>query len=384
MERNIRLLGLFNFFTDFILFAPVAIIYFSNVTGSYTLGMSIFSTVMISAAILEIPTGIFSDFIGRKNTIILGAAAATASIIFYAIGHSYLMLFVGALFEGLSRAFFSGNNDALLHDSLTQLKQQDKFHTFLGKTNSLSQVALAVAALLGGVIAQWSFTAVLWISVLPKLCALIIAFLFENPKHQGNASGNIFHQLQQSFAQFQANKKLRFLTYTSIIKFALGESAYQFRSVFVASLWPLWAIGLSNTLSNIGASVSYYYSGKVIDTLTPKRVLIFEILYNRTVNILALLFPTVLSPLLMSTTSLSYGVGSVATSMLLQKEFTQQQRATLGSLGSFASSIAFAICAIILGKIGDMYGPIYALLCIHILLFAPLWFYKKIFYSTHT
>ena len=71
MKQNIRILTWFTFFTDFKLYAPLAIIYFAQVSGSFALGMAIFSIARISSALFEIPTGVFSDRIGRKKTIIL-------------------------------------------------------------------------------------------------------------------------------------------------------------------------------------------------------------------------------------------------------------------------------------------------------------------------
>ncbi len=73
ISKNVKLLKWFNFFSDFSLFSPIAILYFTQITGSFALGMSIFSVGMISAALFEVPTGIFSDKIGRKKTITLGA-----------------------------------------------------------------------------------------------------------------------------------------------------------------------------------------------------------------------------------------------------------------------------------------------------------------------
>jgi len=67
LKKNIKLLGWFNFFTDFVFFAPVAIIYFQKVTGSFALGMSIFSVAYVSSAIFEVPTGVVSDLLGRKK-----------------------------------------------------------------------------------------------------------------------------------------------------------------------------------------------------------------------------------------------------------------------------------------------------------------------------
>src|SRR3989338_5288499 len=109
LSKNIKLLTWFNFFTDFKLYAPFAIIYFSQVSGSFTLGTTIISITYISAAFFEVPTGILSDFIGRKKTLILRSLSAVLFITCYALGSSYWILVIGAILEGLSRSFYSGN-----------------------------------------------------------------------------------------------------------------------------------------------------------------------------------------------------------------------------------------------------------------------------------
>src|SRR3989338_130050 len=139
VHKNIRILAWFNFFSSFRLFAPILIIYFQKVTGSYALGMSIISVVFVSIALLEIPTGIFSDKIGRKNTVMLGSLSNIVAVVFYAIGMSYWILVVGAIFEGLGRSLYSGNNNALLHDTLHEKNRVDDYPAVLGKTSSMFQ-----------------------------------------------------------------------------------------------------------------------------------------------------------------------------------------------------------------------------------------------------
>src|SRR6478609_6408506 len=103
LQKNIKLLTWFNFFTDFKLYSAVIIIYFAHVTHSYALGASIFSITFILTALFDIPTSIFADRMGRKRTVILGAITGVLYAIFYAIGQNYWFLVVGAVFEGLSR-----------------------------------------------------------------------------------------------------------------------------------------------------------------------------------------------------------------------------------------------------------------------------------------
>ena len=376
-HKNIKILTWFNFLTDFKFYAPIAIIYFTRITGSYALGTSIFSIIAISSAFLEVPTGIFSDYIGRKNTVILGSIASVFCVVLYAIGGSYWMLACGAFIEGLSRAFYSGNNDALLHDTLSDIGKRQEYHVYYGKTNSMFQIAGAAAALIGGFIATWSFPLLMWLSVAPQIIGLFLSFgIVEPEKRQG--SGNIYAHLGESIRYFIKNKKLRVLSLTNILGYATGEASYQFQAAFFNTLWPLWAIGLARTVSSIAAFFSFYTAGKFINKFKEIPVLIFGNLFGRFFNLIALIFVSVMSPILLSLSSLLFGTITAARENLFQKEFTENQRATMGSLNSLASSIFFAIFSLGIGFFADRIGGAKALIMINIIQFIPIFLYLKL------
>ncbi len=377
-HKNIRILRLFNFFTDFRMYAPFAIIYFAKVTGSYALGASIFSIMMVSTALFELPTGIFSDRIGRKKTVIWGAIFAVLYSIFYAIGQSFWILVIGALFHGLSRSFYSGNNDALLYDSLSETKHQEHYAEHMGRVGAMFQLGLAISALLGGFLATWSFTVVMWISVIPQLICLCLAFFLVEPKVHSVKSGNIYDHLFEAWKQFINNKKLRLLSISSILTEQFGEASYAFQSAFYQTLWPLWAIGIAKTLSNVEGTLSFHFSGRILKKFNGIKVLIIDNIYNSLINSIAVLFPTILSPLLMTSTSFFYGVTSVARETFIQKEFTNAQRATMGSLISFVGSIFFGVLSIAMGLASDIFSPARAFLILMVFQLGILWFYRKL------
>lgn len=379
INRNVKLLTWFNFFTDFKLYAPVAIIYFAKVTGSYAIGMSIFSIAMISSALFELPTGIYSDVIGRRKTVILGALAAIIYSTFYAVGGSFIFLAIGAVFDGLSQSFYSGNNDALLHDSLTDDGSIDRYSEFLGKLSSMFQIALAVSAIIGGVLAQWSFPLIMWLSVIPQIVCLVLAIKLKEPKTKSHESGNIYSHLKEAVDGFIKNKKLRLLSITSILGYGFGEAGYLFQSAFYSTVWPIWAIGIAKTMSNVGAALSFHFSGRIIKKFGGLKLLIVDNIYNRVINLVATGFPTIFSPVLMSFSSIFYGITSVTKSSLMQKEFRQEQRATMGSLNSLAGSIFFGIVAFLLGFVADKITPAKAFMTLQIMQLINLWFYIKLF-----
>jgi len=378
MERNIKLLALFNFFTDFRLYSAVLIIYFARVTGSYTLAMGLFSVTMVSSAVFDIPTGVFSDRIGRKNTVVLGSLAAIIYSVLYAAGLTYWILFLGALFEGLSRALYSGNNDALLHDTLTDVGNQKNYGHYLGRVSAMFQAALVVAAVLGAIIANWSFAWVMWLSVIPQCACFFVSLFIREPKKRTITESNVFSHMWASVLILWHNKKLRLLTIDQILGFGTGESAFEFRSAFVATLWPTWAIGISKMISYIGGGISYWYSSTLIKKYTEMNLLLFDAVFNRFIDFFALVFPTVVSPALMSTTSFLYGATEVSSHSLMQKEFNEQQRATLGSITSFGGSMFFGIFSICIGLVADRFSPAAALLFAEICSIPRVWVLWKL------
>ena len=380
VHRNIKVLSIFNFLIGFQLYSAILVIYFAKVTGSFALAMSIFSIIFISSAIFEIPTGIFSDMIGRKKTVVWGALFLLLATIFYALGQSYFILVIGGILEGLARSFFSGNNNALLYDSLAAEKKADKYHHYLGKVSSTEQAALAIGAILGGFIANISLPLIMWLSVIPNIFLVITSLgLVETQKYL-KESGNIYSHLKEALSLFRINYRLKMLSITSATGFALGESGFQFGPIFINSLWPLWAVGIARSLSFLGGSISFYFAGSIIQKLNALNTLIINSMVARFLNLLALIFPTVASPAIMSATSLAYGSSEVAKNTLLQREFSNEQRATLGSINSLAGSILFGIVSFCLGLVADQIGPLKALIIINVLLVIPILLLWKLFH----
>lgn len=378
VSRNIVLLGWFNFWAEFRPYGPIAILYYAQVSGSYALGMSVFSAAMLAQSFFEVPTGIFSDMIGRKRTVVCGAVAGVCALVFYAIGGTYLALIVGAIFEGLGRAFYSGNNDALLYDTLAEMDDRDGFQKFLGRTSSMYQFALAISALLGSLLASISFQIVMWVSVVPMVLALLVSLRLVETRSHSDTSGNVYAHFSTAFRQFVDNARLRTLSIAGVLSFAIGESSWLFRSAFIASLWPVWAIGISQLISNAAAAVSFYFAGRIIKRFGEFRLLVGGTIFSQLTNLFALLVPTIASPAIMSLNAVFYGVNSVAKQSLIQREFTDGQRATMGSLDSLAGSIVFAVFSFLLGALADRIGVIPALTVTVVLSAVPMLMYWRL------
>ncbi len=381
-QRNIRLLAWFNFLLDFRLYAPVMIIYFERVTGSYALAMGVLSISTLSAALFEVPTGVISDRIGRKWTAVWGAIASVFSVTCYAIGGGFAVLALGGILNGLSSSLFSGNNDALLHDTLHESGTTGDYQAHLGRVSSMFQFALAISALVGSVIANVSFALVMWLSVIPQIGLVIVSLRFIEPQIHKAESGNAYAHLREAFHNIMVNPRLRALSAGHILQMSIGEAAFQFRTVFIETLWPLWAIGAARTISNISAAFSFYFAGGLIRRFGQKRLLLGGITLAEFTNLFALILNNVISPVFQGLTSLFFGVNTVSINGLKQREFTQEQRATMGSLVAFGSSLMFAVASLALGWLADQIGVRDALIVVTLVSFGSVWFYSQAFRLT--
>lgn len=381
LQKNIKLLTWFNFLTDFKLYNAIIIIYFAKVTHSYTLGASLFSITFIMTAFFDIPTSIFADRMGRKKTVILGAITGVLYALFYASGRNYWVLAIGAIMEGLSRAFYSGNNNALLHNMLSEEGIEHEYHVYSGKLNAMFQVGLALSALVGGILANWSFAYVMWLSVIPQVLCLFISWQLVDGKTIDHTT-NVLAHLKIGFTAFVSNANLRLLSIDSILGYGVGETFYQFQPAFYNTLIPLWAIGIVRTLSNGGAALGFYISGKVINKLGGAKTLLYGEMYAKSIDFIGLIFPTIISPFLLATTSIPFGTGSVASDTLMQREFTDEQRSTMASLNTFLGNLFYGAFAFVVGLFADKIGVRYTLILTQIFALPSLFFLWKLLHTS--
>lgn len=90
-------------------------------------------------------------------------------------------------------------------------------------------------------------------------------------------------------------------------------------------------------------------------------------------------FPTVISPVLITTPSLFYGVGWTARVKLFQKEFTDSQRATMDSIRSLSYNIGFGVLSLLIGFSADKIGVNRTFLIAQVFLVIPIVLYLKFF-----
>lgn len=376
-KKNLKLMYILNLMSEFKLYGVIAILFYINITGSMMLAMSIFSIATIASSILELPTGLISDKIGRKKTIIIGSICSLIYILILSISNNYIALVVASIFNGLEIAFFSGNNQAYIYDILSENLEQDNYNVYAGKSNSMLYLSGAISALIGSIIVFFtSYRFVIYLSILPKIIQLIISIMLKDVKKIENEE-KVIEQTKNAIKAVAKNKILKEQIVADGINEGIGEACYQFRSTFYEMVWPTWALGIPGILSNIGAFISNWFGGLIIKKFKKSNIYFFSNIYSIASNIIGVIVNNLFSPLIMVSNSIV--TTEVIQMEIEQKLYDSKYRASMASIKSLFKNIIFSIISICVGLVADCIGIIKAFIIFQLLKVIPIIIYKNVF-----
>ena len=377
IKRNILVFKLNSFFKSSWPLLALAVVYFQQVTGSYAAALSVFSVTTIMQSLAEVPSGVVSDKIGRKRTMVLCSVFSLTGLFLFALAGELTMpvlLFVGAGCRGVADAFESGTDDALLYETMQELGRADEYDIVYSRSKMFGQIGLAAGALTAaGVTYFYSLNVLAWVSFGVSFFQLFIVSGFVEPERNGAFETlkrtSSWEHFKNSWKEIVKNKKLKYFTIVKMFQKACGWTSYSFEAAYFNALVPSWAVGVVRIIKQTTGIISYGIAPRFrkfgfFKVLTCSSLVMFVI------DFAALVLNTFVTPFLMSFVNLFHGVSETAGSAVFQKEFTQEQRATMGSVVSLTGSLFLAVMYGFIGIVADRYSLYFAmilLLCFKLL-----------------
>lgn len=362
IQRNIRLIYWFNFSSWFIFCYPILILFFNQIVNNYTIAMSLFAVQTIVRSCLEIPIGIISDKVGRKNIMVAGAFSWVISFSIYAFANSYMTLLIGAVFYGLSWALSSGNNDSILYDTLRELKRKEDYHKIYSKSFSYLQLGLALGSLIGSILAIYSLRLVVIMSILPLIIGFIISLFIIEPSIKNKNELALTGHLLSSIKNIIKNKRLRYMALANSLHYAFNEAAFDFNSVFIKQFVPIWSLGIFRAMGHFANSLGAHLSNFFAKKLGLNKIAVIGYIGDNISNILSILANGILTPFIRLFAPLVGGIGNPAANTIIQDEINNSERATTLSVISILDSIFYSLCALLVGYIAEITSPYIALI----------------------
>lgn len=380
-KKNLGLLSILAFLFGFRAFEGVIAVYFAAITGSFAVAMSVLAIMNLSASFFEIPTGIFSDHIGRKKTLIIYYFSGTLAILLYYLANSSTLLILGSIITGFSMAMRSGAVSAFVYENLEVLGKEDEFQKQEGHRQALGRYALVVSGIIGtAVIFVFDIRAAVLLTLLVLTVALLLSFRLSDIKVCNPKTSNIYATLGEAWKKFRMDKILRDLSIGRMINQGGGNVEYRFRALFFAVIVPEWLVNLFGILNNFISGLSMKYSHKIVGRFGFMKSLVHAEIFDRITTTVFVVINSVSSAFAMNAISgVVFGVRQIASEDLLQTRYSKDQRATMGSIVGLGGSLVYGILGIAIGFLADGVGVINTMLILQpILILSSIFFYRGI------
>lgn len=183
LRRNVKIIYALAFFHMFMLIVPVIVPFFQSKGLSLSEIFYLQAIYAFAIVVLEAPSGYFADAMGRRLALLIGSVAHGAGYLWLNFADGFWGLVVFELIVGVAMSMLSGADLALLFDTEHALAEEECEHTHslahLGFTKSLAEGS---GALLGSLLALWSFDLMVLVqSLLAWICLLLALMIVEPP-----------------------------------------------------------------------------------------------------------------------------------------------------------------------------------------------------------
>lgn len=183
---NTHKIALITFFSSLYLYGHIGTLYLQDRGLSLFQVSSIWSIIVATIFLAEVPTGIFADIIGRKKSVIIAFLLQLVGEVWYIFADNYFSFVAIAIVAGVGFTFASGCIEALIYDTLPKDNREDEMKKAMGIKGAAYYLAFFIAPLLGSLLVPIytmdKFLLTVFLTACSVFIALLLAFSLKEPK----------------------------------------------------------------------------------------------------------------------------------------------------------------------------------------------------------
>ncbi len=370
----------------FLILMPFIYPYFQSRGLSPGEVLSLQSIYSFTCALMEVPSGYFSDKLGRRKTMILGCLFYLIAYVFFTFGMGYWQIGIGELFWGIGVSFLSGTDSALLFESLLVNKRLGEYKKIEGKAVSIGNVSEATAGIVGGFLASFMIELPMYVQCLVTLTVFIYSFSLTDTFEASQRKTSFAHDFKKLiFHKIKRNPRL-FWTLISSAIFGLTtlSFAWMAQPLFLHHNVPVKWFGILWTILNLIVALGSRFA-HLLDALLNSHLIFTLILSVFTIStyltgwldnlwaIGAILFLIYLFR----------GIGTPLYRAFILEYSDDYDRATLLSIRNLIIRLFFGVSSFFLGLICDQYSIKIAFQLLSIPILLGMFIELILFYTDH-
>ncbi|MHA1293850.1 MAG: MFS transporter [Promethearchaeota archaeon] len=373
LRSNIRKYFIASAISSAWLIMPIFILYLLEFNLTYfELGI-LEATIAIIVITTDVPSGAFADLIGRKWTTFLGCFFWSIGMFIVGFGNTFLIFLIGYIFFGLSESMFSGAAQALLFDTLIELKEENRLLEIKGKLNFTSAIVLIIGSISGSILYKIHIRLpFIMYGIILMISALIVVFMVEPTEIERKFTiKNQIKHMKEGF-KISREKKVRFFIAFSILTLLpwaifvnLIEQPFLIsRGFTIFSLGLIFAItrGCVGLMATMISKIEYKL-GEIISFY------LVVIIFSGVLILLSFIEFQILIVIFLIILFFARDYKEAILLKYINENIESSHRATVFSIGNFYGKIFYAITFIIAGLLVSLYPFNIILLSLGILTF---------------
>ncbi|MBT8414782.1 MAG: MFS transporter [Boseongicola sp.] len=231
MARNIAVYPWFKFFQNLLFWQAVWFLFFQDVLSA-SQAVILYAVYDLATTIAEVPSGYFSDRIGRRFTLLISALSAVGAAFLLLFGASFEAFILAQILWGISAAFVSGTDSSILYESLAAMDRSDEVEVQELRAWRFSFTGLAASAMTGGAMSLVAYDLAFAATAVAMISWAICAFLMaEPPRERGPSASEAlrFIHLKEAFT----NPILIWLFVLSTLMYGFSHIPFVFGQPFI-------------------------------------------------------------------------------------------------------------------------------------------------------
>ena len=347
------------------LFMPIIFLYFTDNGLDMKSIMVLQAIFSISVAILEVPSGYFSDVMGRKKTLIISGIFGTAGFAIFAFAETFWVFVIAEILLGIAQSLSSGTDSALLYDSLSVLEREDEYLSHEGRIGASGNFAEGFAALIGGQLALLGLRYPYYGQVMLSIIGVIVALtLIEPPRSKSEQQAGGKQILEVLNWTFREQKALRWYIFLyAFIGLTTLTCAWFAQPYFKFVKMPLPWYGYVWAALQFTVGIFSWFVEALVRPFSRQTLGYFLVLSLALCFIVLSQLNALWAIVFIFFIYILRGIMGPYFKTIINEKALPEFRATILSLNGLAVRLLFAIISPLLGWVMDLYSIQHSLLC---------------------
>ncbi len=173
-------------------FIPIMILFLQLSKLSYTEIFILYAIESTVVFLMEIPSGILADRLGKKLILIISRSFLIPAYLLFYFADSFTFFLTAMIFLGMNKAFKSGTHKAYIYDYLKQTGSKISPSEVFGKGKFWGRMGEALSSLIGGWIAiKFGYNSVFLFTLIPSVINVLNAVTYEKIEENANNENKI-------------------------------------------------------------------------------------------------------------------------------------------------------------------------------------------------